>query len=861
VNTAEVFANVASTTVSSGGTDAPVSGTVETWTVASSTGFPAASATAVPATQFHVSDPDFPSEQIAVTSVSGTTWTVTRGSESTTPVQHASGFTVYAVTTAGGLEAFAVPINGGSRFLPAISVPPPSGDTSGATDTAAIQAIENAADSAGGILLFSPGTYYVTGLTKQAYTIWQGSGRLSTTIMLASGADTDVVQGAAFTSLTLSGSTTGGIGGWGIRDLTIDGNKSNQTGTSYGLRVYGYNFDVPNVSIRNCLTDGLYTEWGDFGNPGPDQSMEARFYGLKIHGCGGNGWHNRGPHDSRAFDVTIFGNGSGAYNYWSESCGSGTTVASGSNTVNVATFTGSGVLNVATTLGFPTASISSTQGSLTVATSGGSAVITYTGTSATTFTGCTTVSGSGTLSTGGSVAATGGGYSANGYLLYGVHCYGSTAAYQYVLDAQNQLYGCVGEVATTASVLLRSDNCIIEGGLYFIVSGASQTGCGIQLGDTTNGIFGEYIRTYLSNFACSSAATAGLNFVNDKGQNDIDVGVYAPTGTVIYGGSPNGASTSYKIRAYGQTTAINQAASLWRDRAPFFMNVPGTVSSAYNITVNGTDVFNVNSAASRIEYPNAYTHRWYSGNYTGQIGQLDGSGNFSAAGNLSMPGIIVPWAASTTYTAGQLISYYGCVYQASTNVTTGSTFSFTDLNLVSAPIAGNALPSGQYIFAGGGQSPSTSNTLGIGTLRVFPWYLPNAGTLTAIGAEITSAGDSGGGYRLGVYADTGAFGPGALLVDAGTINANSATVQAITISLPAGPAILWAGGAVQNVVTTQPTVRTFTTGPFSLVLPSQPGAGISMAGWTNASTISGALPGTFSVGSTVGSVPRIFFKG
>ena len=102
----ELFANVASTTVSSGGTDAPVSGTVETWTVASSTGFPTPDSGASPPTQFHVSDPDFPSEQIAVTNISGDTWTVTRGSESTTPVQHAAGFTVFAVTTAGGLGSF-----------------------------------------------------------------------------------------------------------------------------------------------------------------------------------------------------------------------------------------------------------------------------------------------------------------------------------------------------------------------------------------------------------------------------------------------------------------------------------------------------------------------------------------------------------------------------------------------------------------------------------------------------------------------------------------------------------------------------------------------------------------------------------
>ena len=99
----ELFAaNRATTTVSSGGTDAPAGGTQETWTVASSAMFGAA-ATGV--SQFHVADPLAPTEMIAVINVSGTTWTVTRGAESTTPVAHAPGFTVYQVTTTGFLSS------------------------------------------------------------------------------------------------------------------------------------------------------------------------------------------------------------------------------------------------------------------------------------------------------------------------------------------------------------------------------------------------------------------------------------------------------------------------------------------------------------------------------------------------------------------------------------------------------------------------------------------------------------------------------------------------------------------------------------------------------------------------------------
>ena len=101
----ELFAaDRATTTVSSGGTDAPSGGTQETWTVASSAMFGAAS-TGV--SQFHVADAAAPSEIIAVTNVSGTTWTVTRGADSTTPVTHTAGFTIYQVVTAGWLSGIA----------------------------------------------------------------------------------------------------------------------------------------------------------------------------------------------------------------------------------------------------------------------------------------------------------------------------------------------------------------------------------------------------------------------------------------------------------------------------------------------------------------------------------------------------------------------------------------------------------------------------------------------------------------------------------------------------------------------------------------------------------------------------------
>jgi hypothetical protein len=99
----DLFSEYYRWTVSAGGTTAPVAGTSETWTVATSTGAPAA-ATAV--AQFRVvdaADTNTPPEIMIVTNVSATTWTVTRGGEGAAPWAHAAGWIAIPVLTAAGL--------------------------------------------------------------------------------------------------------------------------------------------------------------------------------------------------------------------------------------------------------------------------------------------------------------------------------------------------------------------------------------------------------------------------------------------------------------------------------------------------------------------------------------------------------------------------------------------------------------------------------------------------------------------------------------------------------------------------------------------------------------------------------------
>jgi hypothetical protein len=416
------------------------------------------------------------------------------------------------------------------------------------------------------MLVFRPGTYYVGGLVKQQSTIWQGAGRFATIIQLVNGANTDVVQGANFSTLTLTGATNAGIGGWGIRDLTLDGNYANQSGTSYGLRVYGYNYDLYNVSIRNCLNWGKYSEWGNFGGASvPDSTMEARSYGLNIHDCQQGGWHNRGPHDSRAFDLTIFKNSASFPGYWGEAeFSSGTTVAAGSNGVNVSTFAGAGVLHVNTTLGYPSASINATQGSLTVATSGTSAVITYTGVTAQTFTGCTTVSGNGTLSTGGAIVPTGNPYSASGTQLHGAHVWGNSQ-WCYQLDTETQLNGCISDVGATGNtgmILIRSGGgARVVGGYHYALAGS--TGCGIQLGDAVNQCQQAFIDTDILGLTGGSAALASVSIVNDGGQNMVRASVNQAANAPTFGTA--NVESLYEVFLTGQAqspTAIQQSVGI-----------------------------------------------------------------------------------------------------------------------------------------------------------------------------------------------------------------------------------------------------------------------------------------------------------
>lgn len=247
-----------------------------------------------------------------------------------------------------------------------------SGDITGVTDTAAIQANENAGLSTA---LVGGQTYYVAGLVKKAACSIFLNGA---TLKLPNGANTDLIVSDGYTdSFGTAGIADFGIYGPG----EIDGNKANQsgfptvtsanfnmapnftmtvsnssllpaTGTAtlntqsgpslfswtandtssntltctsnstvrvrtgamvvtqgHGLRIYGRNYVLRDFRVHSCAGDGVYTGWGS-GNAGPGTSeIESTIDRVKSYENARNGFSLLGPHDSNIDKCWAFRNG------------------------------------------------------------------------------------------------------------------------------------------------------------------------------------------------------------------------------------------------------------------------------------------------------------------------------------------------------------------------------------------------------------------------------------------------------------------------------------------------------------------------------------------------------------------------
>lgn len=189
---------------------------------------------------------------------------------------------------------------------------PPSGDTTGATDQANIQTQL----AQGHHVQLLPGDYWINALlTVRSNNVLRGCGHQVTRVNIANAANCQAIQTFNFATLTGSGSNTGGAGEFQISGITFDGNRANQSvPAAAAMQIYGYDFTLFDVDIVHFLsTDGLWTEFGAGGLPGPEGADEARYLHMRImnNTFTGAGWRDRGPHDSHGYSIFIAFNSAG----------------------------------------------------------------------------------------------------------------------------------------------------------------------------------------------------------------------------------------------------------------------------------------------------------------------------------------------------------------------------------------------------------------------------------------------------------------------------------------------------------------------------------------------------------------------
>lgn len=152
------------------------------------------------------------------------------------------------------------------------------------------------------------------------------------------------------------------------------------------------------------------------------------------------------------------------------------------------------------------------------------------------------------------------------------------------------------------------------------------------------------------------------------------------------------------------------------------------------------------------------------------------------------------WVSGTPYIIGQWVTYSGNLYYCNGSIASLSSPPNVDVgwNLGMTGGGGGVTP-GQvplaayraacYLFAQGAGSQGNSTAVGVNTQVASPIYVPANTTADRICLQVITAAASGL-WRLGIYADAGTSYPGAVMLDAGTIDASTTGVKELTISTP-----------------------------------------------------------------------------
>lgn len=177
------------------------------------------------------------------------------------------------------------------------------------TINAAAGGVVNGTNTAGGVVYLPPGVYVHSGLVLYNCIHLLGAGMDASILYLANGSNTHSISGYNTSSL-IGGSTTGGIYDWSVRNLTINGNKSNQSTTGMGIRVYGKDAILEGLRIWNTYSDGIRMDWNGTGTSYSGHGMEVQVSNCKVHDTGGAGVNWTGPFSSQFTNVICYLTGS-----------------------------------------------------------------------------------------------------------------------------------------------------------------------------------------------------------------------------------------------------------------------------------------------------------------------------------------------------------------------------------------------------------------------------------------------------------------------------------------------------------------------------------------------------------------------
>jgi len=187
-------------------------------------------------------------------------------------------------TTQSGTGAVARPIQ--AKLNDLYSLSDYGGNCNGSADntTPFANAIAAIVANGGGHLIIPAGTCISSTINlPEGVPFWmQGQGVDATTVKLKNGANADLMTQADFSALTGTNSP-GGVFRLHLSDMTLDGNKSNQSGTSWPIRLFNHGSSFENLIAQNGLTGGIYSEWGtDSTFATTAQDLEDGFTNIKA---------------------------------------------------------------------------------------------------------------------------------------------------------------------------------------------------------------------------------------------------------------------------------------------------------------------------------------------------------------------------------------------------------------------------------------------------------------------------------------------------------------------------------------------------------------------------------------------------